>query len=83
MTTHLHIGRLVIDGVSLPANAGEGVRQAMEAELSRLLAEAPLEHASSGATERLPTSPITVDAKQSPAALGTAAARSLYEGLCS
>lgn len=81
MTTHLHIERLVLDGLPLPASAGERVRRAMEAELARLLSETSANQMSGGATERLSTAPITLDSKQPLAALGVAAARSLYKGL--
>lgn len=73
MNVHLHIERLVLDGLSVRQDQGAHVRRAVEQELTRLLgAGHPVRAALVGHdTPRLQTPDIHVTRDLGPAALGT------------
>lgn len=79
----LHIERLVIDGVGLPAGGTASLRAAVEGELSRLIAAGGLgpELVSGGAVPSLRAPGIQVTASPNPSHLGLQIARAVYGGL--
>lgn len=82
MTVHLHIDRLVLDGLGLSARDGVRVRLALERELQRLAgAGSWSDSMAGGAVAGLRTEPIHPVAGQTPDALGRQVAASLYKGL--
>jgi len=83
MNITLHIERLVLDGVSLGPGGGQCFLAAVEAELSRLLADGGLGPAfrSGGTVPRVKAAAVSISRKGDPAELGMAIARSLYHGL--
>lgn len=82
-SVHVRIERLVLEGLPLTRAQGEQVGAALEAELSRLLAEGRLDPAllASGALPALPAGPLRLDADTSPARLGRQIARAIHEGI--
>jgi hypothetical protein len=80
---YLHIDRLILDGIDLPAGGGAAVQAALAGELSRLLAEGGLAGAlaGGGAFDAAPASPIHLGEPAAPAALGRQIARSVYGGI--
>lgn len=78
----LHIERLVIDGVKLPAGASALLQAAVEGELSRLIAAGGLgpELMSGGAVPSL-RAPGIQAASSNPSQLGLQIARAVYGGL--
>ncbi len=77
----LHIERLVLDG--LPVNHAKGaiIGAAVEAELTRLLAERGLTHLSAGTVALLSATSIQVTRDTKPAQLGHEIAGALIESL--
>ena len=82
-SVRVRIERLVLEGWPLTRAQGEQVGAALEAELSRLLAEGRLDPAllASGALPSLPAGPLRLDADTSPARLGRQIARAIHEGI--
>ena len=80
---HLHIERLILDGLPIEHGQGPLVRAAVEAELARLLAEDGLasQLQSGGALPGLKASAIQLTPGGSPAQLGQQIAQSVYGGL--
>jgi hypothetical protein len=83
MNVRLHIERLVIDGVPVPAGGGRRMEAAVTKELTRLLARGKLHPAlgSGGAIPQLRGGTIHLDAGRNPASMGTQLARAIYGGL--
>jgi hypothetical protein len=83
MNVQLHIERLILDGLPVTAAQGPRVKAAMEAELTRLLAEGGLnrELQQGGATTRLRADTIRLAPQGSPAQLGRQIAQSVYGGI--
>ena len=83
MNINLHIERLILDG--LPVNGGQGlqVQQAVERELTTLLANGELHDAlrSGGNLYRMQTAGIQISKEPSPAHLGKEIAGAVYGGL--
>ncbi len=80
---YLHIDRLILDGIDLPAGQGAAVQAALAGELSRLLTEGGLAGslAGGGAFDSVPAAGIHLGEPASPAALGRQIARSVYGGI--
>jgi hypothetical protein len=76
----LHIERLILDGLPLKPGEERLVQAAFETELTRLIAAGGLGEGwqSGGAVPWLPTAPVEVGAKPSPAGIGRQAAQSVY-----
>lgn len=78
---HLHIERIVLDGVPLSrAEAGQ-LRGALEAELARLLAAGPRVAWTDAALHSVPAPAITLGAPVRPLELGRAIAHSVHASL--
>jgi hypothetical protein len=81
MKVHLHIDRLVLDGLALSARDGARVRAALETELVCLIGQHGWSGSlAGGAAPVLRTAPVHADG-QGPDALGRQIAASLYGGL--
>ena len=80
---HLHIERLILDGLPIEHGQGPHVQAAVEAEMTRLLTENGLaEHLQSGgALPRLNAHAIQLAPGASPAQLGQQIAQSVFGGL--
>ncbi len=80
---HLHIERLVLDGLPIEHGQGPHVKAAVEAELTRLLTENGLaaELQSGGALPRLNANAIQLPPGGSPAQIGQQIAQSVYGGI--
>jgi hypothetical protein len=81
--TSLHIERLVIQGVSLPAGSTARLEAAFQAEWRDLASATPRsnEHLSSIALHALRLEPIRIDHAGEPEQLGRKLARALWGGL--
>ncbi len=79
MTIELHIDRLVLDGVAAPHQA-RAIRDAVHAELARLLTAAPASAWRDSARIRRIPAP-DVHTGHSPTALGTSIARSVHSAV--
>jgi hypothetical protein len=80
---HLHIERLILDGLPIERAQGPHVQAAVEAELSRLLTEKGLavDLQASGAVPSVNTNGIQLTADSSPAQMGRQIAQSVYGGI--
>ena len=80
---HLHIERLILDGLPITRQQGPQVQAAVEAELTRLLTENGLapELQSGGALPRLNANTIQLTPGGSPAQIGQQIAQSVYSGM--
>jgi hypothetical protein len=76
----LHVERLVLDGLSVSSAQGHVLVAAMEAELTRLLAEQGLNHLSGGAVPHLSANSIQIT-HGNPPSLGHQIARAIYGSL--
>jgi hypothetical protein len=88
MTIHVHIERLILEGLPLGPGAGARMQAAVEAELARLLAvgstaEGGIARAwpEGGAVPAVPAAPIQLNAGARPAEIGVQIARSVYGGI--
>ena len=83
MNIRLHIEKLILDGLAMGAGDGAKVKVAVEAELSRLLAEGGLAPAlqGAGALARIRANPVSIGKDTSPKALGEQIAYSVYGGI--
>lgn len=84
MTVHLRIDRLIIDGLPLGPGDAARLQAAVEAELTRLIAEGglPPALAAGGARARADApAPLRVDAGLTPEALGTRLAGVIHGGI--
>jgi hypothetical protein len=83
MNINLHIERLVLDGLPIGRNQGPHVRAAVEAELTRLLAQngmaANLQ--TGGAVPQLGTNVMQLSQGHDPIQMGTQIAHSVYSGI--
>lgn len=79
----LHVERLVLDGLDVDPRDEPRLREALQAELGRLLAERGLspELAAGGARPALAGEPLETRSGERADALGTDLARSVYAGL--
>lgn len=83
MKIHVHIERLVLDGLPVDRRSAGQVQAAVEQELSRLMAagQLPAGVLAGGAMPVLQAPPIAVAAGTSGANIGTAIAQSLHGGI--
>lgn len=82
MNINLHIERLVLEGLPIAQGAGPLVQHAVEAELSRLLADGVSPGLSGGgALPRVPAGAIQLTKDVSAAAIGRQIAQSVYGGI--
>jgi hypothetical protein len=83
MNINLHIERLVLDGVNIEPQQRPLLQQALQTELTRLLATGglPQEFASGLAVPRISAPSIPLAANSNPALLGQQIARSAYGGI--
>lgn len=81
MTVHVHIDRLVLDGLALSAHAGPALSVAVEAELTRLIESAGLPLTNGLSVPRVAAPGITLDSGAAPGAVGTQVAGSLFSSL--
>ena len=83
MNINLHIERLVLDGLPVETGQAALVKQAVEAELTRLLQvegfSGPLK--SGGALPSLRANSIQLSADKNPAAMGQQIAEAVYRGV--
>jgi hypothetical protein len=80
---HLHIERLILDGLPIERAQGPHVQAAVEAELSRLLTENGLNATwkAGGAVPGVRASAIQLPSGSSPAEMGIQIAQSVYSGI--
>jgi len=83
MNIQLHIERLVLDGVPLEPGGQRGLQMAVEAELTKLLADGGLNPAflSGGAVPHMPAPAIHLGRGNNPSQVGTQIAQAVYGGL--
>lgn len=83
MDIHLHIDRIVLDGLSLGHHDHHQVMRAVELELANLLQIQGLGEPfqKSGAIPVIPAGTINLELNQNPGSLGQTLARSIYGGL--
>jgi hypothetical protein len=83
MNIKVHIERLILDGLPIEARQGALVKQAVEAELTRLLEENGLSERlqAGGAMPSLGASSIQVNAEKNPAQIGQQIGQSVYGGI--
>lgn len=83
MNINLHIERLVLDGLNLGPGQGVRVKQAVEAELARLLLESGLADnlQSGGALPDVRAHPMPIGENADPSSLGKAIGRAVYGGI--
>ncbi len=83
MSVHLHIERLVLDGLTLGPRERRELEAALGAELGRLLGQGELhpELAAGGAVPSLRAPDLALVAGQGPTGLGEGLARSIHGGL--
>jgi len=83
MNIHLHIERLVLDGLPVERGQGAHVQAAIEAELSRLFADrgVPSGLASGGAIPALDGGSFDVAPDARPDRIGVQVAQAVYGGL--
>jgi len=77
---NVYIERLILDGIKMGPGQGAKVKAAVEAELSRLLAEGGVESGlqSGGAFPNMPARSIQVSGEIHPSRLGRQIARTVY-----
>lgn len=82
MNINLHIERLILDGLPIEAKQGALVREAVEAELTRLLEANGLSTSlqAGGAMPSVRAEAISVTAEKTPAQIGQQIAQSVYGG---
>jgi hypothetical protein len=83
MNIHLHIERLILDGMPITNQQGPLVQTAVEAELTRLLTEQGFANSlqAGGALPLLQAQPVQFTPGNSPVQLGTQIAQSVYSGI--
>jgi hypothetical protein len=80
-SVHLHIERLILDGLPMSHHQGTFVQAAIETELTRLLAEGNLAGLSGGAVPHLSVASIQLAQDNQPSHMGHQIARAVYSGL--
>jgi hypothetical protein len=83
MNINLHIERIILEGLPVAAGQGAAVQAAIEAELTRLLAENGLAShlMSGGATPRIAAGEVQSSDESSALQLGQQIARAVHEGI--
>lgn len=82
-SVHLHIERLVLEGLPVRHHQGTFVQAAIETELTRLLSEGNLSALSGGAVPHLPVASIQLAHDNKPSSMGRQIAQALYGSLAS
>jgi hypothetical protein len=79
---HIHINRLVLEGLPLEARDGPAVRKAFESELARLITMHGLsqELVQGGAFQNVPAKDV-VSSDRDPSQIGKEIARTVYWGI--
>lgn len=80
MTIHIHIDRLVLEGLPIGHHEGPLVQAAVEAELARLIAGGT-RPPSGGATARVTAPSISLVHHSTPDQIGQQIARSVHGGI--
>ena len=83
MNIHVHIERLILDGLPLGAGQGALVQAAVEAELVRLLIQEGIAPSlqSGGTLPSVRADAMQTTAQSSPVQMGQAIAQSMYRGI--
>jgi hypothetical protein len=83
MKVHLHIERLILDGLPVERRDAPLVQASIEAEIARLLSTEGIAPSllSGGAIYAQPASSISVTSETTPAELGAQIAQAVYGGL--
>ncbi|HEY8011947.1 MAG TPA: hypothetical protein VIE67_13220 [Rudaea sp.] len=81
MNIHLHIDRLIVDGLPLTPPQARALRASVETQLGALFAAAPPRVASGHAAPALPVAPISWNVAAGVNAAGGAIAHSLHAAL--
>jgi hypothetical protein len=83
MTIHIHIDRLVLDGINLPRHHHPKLQAALETELGRLIAINGLsaEVLAGGLFPTLSVGEMPLNAQHTPAQTGQHIAQAVYRGL--
>lgn len=80
MNIHIHIERLILDGLPVKGSDGSMVQAAIEGELARLLAEQGLPGVSAGAVPNLAGGRIQLVRDSKPAHIGHQIAQAIHTG---
>ena len=84
MKINIHIERIVIDGLAVDRHTAPQIKQAVQAELSRLIQQGQLESlSSSAAIANLRTESISLQPTAGAHSVGTSVARAIHGGLIS
>jgi hypothetical protein len=83
MNINLHIERLILDGLPVDRNQGPLIQAAVEAELTRLLAQNGMatDLQIGGAVPQLGANTIQLAPGNNPRQMGTQIAQSVYDGI--
>ena len=81
MNVRIHIDRLVIDGLDVPAGSGSTLRTAVERELARLVSTGGLASALTGGIAVPSVKAPEIDGVGTPANIGRAIGRAVYGGI--
>lgn len=84
MSVHVHIRELVLEGLAIDAGAGDAVRAAVEAELTRLFADGGATGGlvgAGGARSNVAAPEIHATGDESPTTLGQRIGRAVYGGI--
>ena len=79
MSIHLHIERLVLEGLDARPGQGPAIRAAVERELARLLATQGLNATASRSEPHLPPADLQLTAQTNSSALGRQIGGALYQ----
>lgn len=83
MKIHVHIERLVLDGLPVDWHSAPMIQEAVQAELTRLFADSGASQSllSGGAVPSLRTAPIHIASQFPPNAVGLRVAKAVHGGL--
>jgi hypothetical protein len=83
MNINLHIERLILDGLPIEARQGAVMKEAIEAELTRLLEAKGLSTSlqSGGTMSNLPASSIRINPEKNAAQIGQQIGQAVYGGI--
>ena len=83
MNIHLHIERLILDGIDLPPEQHSALEAAVTAELTHLLSEGGLQSGlvAGGGVRSVPAAGISQPEEGHPKQFGQAIAHSVYRGI--
>ena len=83
MKIHVHIDRLVLDGLPIHGHSAPIIREAVEAELGRLLMESRPESAAAGgaAIANVRTPAIHIPPTAAPGPIGRSVAQAIHGGM--